>query len=76
MYKNMVTLIGYPVKGKAKVGYDPEEELKNIYGLVDIKWQDLGDKEGLTDVTIRDVEGILDKFEIEDIEEEKIFFNI
>ncbi len=28
MYKNMVTLIGYPVKGKAKVGYDPEEELK------------------------------------------------
>ncbi len=73
MYKNMVTFIGYPVKGKAKVGYDPEEELKNIYGLVDIKWQDLGDKEGLTDVTIRDIGGILDKFEIEDIEEEKIF---
>ncbi len=28
MYKNMVTFIGYPVKGEANVGYDPEEELK------------------------------------------------
>lgn len=51
----MITFIGYPVKGEAKVGYDPEEELKDLYGLVDIKWQDLRDEEGLTDVTIRDV---------------------
>lgn len=76
MYKNMATFIGYPVKGEVKVGYDPEEELKDFYGLVDIKWQDLRDKEGLTEVTTRDVGGILDKLQIENIEEEKIFFNI
>ncbi|EPY6468047.1 NUDIX hydrolase [Clostridium sporogenes] len=73
MYKNMVTFIGYPVKGEANVGYDPEEELKNLYGLVDIKWQDLRDKKGLTDVTIRDVDGILDKLQTQNIEKEKIF---
>lgn len=73
MYKNMVTFVGYPVKGEAKVGYDPEEELKDFYGLVDIKWQNLRDEEGLTDVTIRDVGGILDRLQAENIEEEKIF---
>ncbi|EJO5348363.1 NUDIX hydrolase [Clostridium botulinum] len=73
MYKKMVTFIGYPVKGEAKVGYDPEEELKNLYGLVDIKWQNLNDKTGLTQVTIRDVGGILDKLNTENIEEEEIY---
>jgi 8-oxo-dGTP diphosphatase len=51
MYDRMVTFLAYPVKGEAKIGYDPEEELTKYYELVELKWQDFYSDEGVPEAT-------------------------
>lgn len=55
MYNRVVTFLAYPTEGKAKVGYEPEPELKQYYELVDIKWKDFYDDSDLERITYNDI---------------------
>lgn len=52
MYNRIVTFLAYPIEGKAKVGYEPEVEMKQEYELVDIKLQDFYDDDDIGELTI------------------------
>ena len=62
-YEKVVTFIGYPVGGEAKVGHDPEEGMTAIVKLTDIKWHPLYDNAGLEGITQKDLEKIRSFFD-------------
>jgi 8-oxo-dGTP pyrophosphatase MutT (NUDIX family) len=51
VYQNAVTFLAYPVAGTARVGYDPEPEATNPYNLIDIRWQNFFEDQGIDDIT-------------------------
>lgn len=55
LYKRKITFIGYPIKGEAKTGYDPEEDLRLLFELVDIKWHPISDTVNVDEVTRGDI---------------------
>lgn len=55
IYKRKATFIGYPISGVAKTGYDPEEESRIFYELVDLKWQSIYEIDEVDDITKSDV---------------------
>jgi 8-oxo-dGTP pyrophosphatase MutT (NUDIX family) len=57
-YNSYVTFIGYPISGKAHLGYDPEPSCELMYRLIDIKWQDFYDDSGLDEFAKNKVEGV------------------
>ena len=48
--KRVITFIGYPMAGEAKLGHDPEEGMSDIVKLTDIKWHPLWDEHGMDGV--------------------------
>lgn len=46
VYKNVATFIALVEKGKAKLGYEPEAEVKDLYELVELKWFSIPINEG------------------------------
>ena len=59
-YEEVITFIGYPAGGTAKVGHDPEAGMESIVKLTDIKWHPLDQDEGLDDIRRKDLERIRD----------------
>lgn len=57
-YDRVVTFIGYPVSGEARLGHDPEEGMSEIVRLTGIKWHPLDDDEGMDGVRKDDLKEI------------------
>jgi 8-oxo-dGTP pyrophosphatase MutT (NUDIX family) len=55
IYRRLVTYLACPVSGSAAVGYDPEAESLLYYRIVDMKWQDFYDDEGIDYITAMDI---------------------
>lgn len=55
MYRRSITYLSVPIEGTAATGYDPEDEMKRYYELVDIKWHDFYDLKGIDAKTEVDV---------------------
>jgi 8-oxo-dGTP pyrophosphatase MutT (NUDIX family) len=65
-YRRSVTLLAFPLEGTAATGYEPEEENKGYFELVDIKWQDFYDTMGIgerTDEVVEPFREIIDSDE-------------
>lgn len=74
MYKRVVTFLAYPIEGKAKVGYEPEPELKQYYKLVDIKWKDFYDDSDLERITYNEIVPLRNIINSDKFIKEKKFF--
>lgn len=72
MYKRLVTFLAYPIEGVASKGYDPEDELVNLYEIMDLKWQDLNDDIGIDEITIRDITPIREQIKTYALNNEEI----
>ena len=59
VYKHAVTFIAVPVEGKAVLGEEPEDDMKDYYALTGIKWQDLNDRE-LEPLAIENTQPVLE----------------
>ena len=59
-YEEILTFIGYPAGGTAKLGHDPEEGMEAIVQLTDIKWHPLYKDEGLDNIAKKDLQRIRD----------------
>ncbi len=55
LYNKKVTLVGYPIQGDVKLGYDSEEDRRLWFNLVDIKWHPIKDIENIDAITRQDV---------------------
>ncbi len=62
IYNRIVTFVAYPVEGEAKVGYDPEPEMRELYEIVDLRWQDFNNDNGVDEITLKDIVPIRHKF--------------
>ncbi|WML35742.1 NUDIX hydrolase [Clostridium sp. OS1-26] len=74
MYNRVVTFLAYPTEGKAKLGYEPEPELKQYYRLVDIKWKDFYDDSDLERITYNEIVPFRNIIDSEKFIKKKEFF--
>lgn len=51
IYRRSLTLLGFPIEGVAAAGYEPEEENIGVFELVDLKWHNFYDTEGIEERT-------------------------
>jgi 8-oxo-dGTP pyrophosphatase MutT (NUDIX family) len=56
VYKRSVTFLAYPVAGTAQVGYDPEPGMIDFYELLDLKWQNFFDNNGIDEMVRTQIE--------------------
>ena len=56
VYRRSLTLLAFPLEGVAATGYEPEEENIGVFELVDIKWHDFYNTEGIDEITNDTVE--------------------
>ena len=61
-YEEILTFIGYPVGGNARVGHDPEEGMEAIVQLTGIKWHPLYQDDGLDNIAKSDLQCIREFF--------------
>lgn len=56
IYQKIVTFLAYPVAGTAQVGYDPEPGMTDFYELLDLKWQNFFDNNGIDEMVRTQIE--------------------